>query len=429
MALWSRTRSDHPGHRLSSVAGFVVLSILVVCPPLPAQTDFWELPSFGLSSTVLGIASSPRGYLFAGTDDRKVVRSSDGGVTWIDVGGAELSPIVWSVAVDSVGTVFAGTDFRGVFRSMDDGSTWVPSNLTLERISCILLTSQGTAFAGVWDKGIYRSTDGGLIWSLAGAAGHKVRSIVETPDGVLVAATDTTAQEGRLYRSSDGGTDWARIGTGLASGVVHALVSVSAETLFAGTAGQGIYLSTNTGAVWTSSYLLIPSTVSTLVKAGGEGIFAGTLLGGGGILRTTDGGEHWLFEVSGLLNLDVRSLTLGHDGRLYAGTGEGLYRSTDILTSLDVNDNLSLASALKVTAHPNPFNGETILMYYNPKPGPVRLSAYDLRGRRIPIFEDSLHPPGSYRVRWVADNRASGVYVIVLEAAGGMRAEKILLLK
>ena len=347
----------------------------------------------------------------------------------MDVGSAELSSIIWSVAVDSTGTVFAGTDFRGVFRSTDDGTTWVPSNLTLERISCMLLTSRGTAFAGVWDKGIYRSTDGGFIWSPAGAAGHKVRSIVETPDGVLVAATDTTAQEGRIYRSSDGGTNWAHIGTGLASGVVYALVSVSPETLFAGTAGQGLYLSTNTGDVWTSSYLLVPSTVSTLVQAGRQGIFAGTLQGGGGILRTTDGGEHWFFEVSGLLNLDVRSLALGHDGRLYAGTGEGLYRSTDILTSLDVNGYLSSASALEVAAHPNPFNGETVLVYYNPKAGPVRLSAYDLRGRRIPILEESLHPPGSYRVRWVADNRASGVYVIVLEAAGGMRAEKILLLK
>jgi hypothetical protein len=423
----TRTRSERPGLQIGALLGLTAAVILQGRSTLFAQPNFWERTSLTLTSTVLSLASSPRGYVFAGTDNRKILRSSDGGASWTDVGTAQLSPIIWSVAVDSQGTVFAGTDFRGVFRSTDDGSSWIASNLTTQRISCLLLTKQGKAFAGVWDEGIYRSTDGGAMWTLVGASGHKVRSIIETPDGVLVAATDTTAQEGRLYRSTNGGEAWTKIGLGLSSGVVHSLVSVSAETLFAGTAGQGIYRSTNTGDYWSSSYLFLPTTVSCLVAVGDKGVFAGLLEGG--VILTTDTGNSWFFEESGLPNLEVHSLMLGLDGRLYAGTGEGLCRSATVLTGISTNANAIGPPGLDLHAHPNPFNTETMLSYDVPETGPVRLDVFDLRGRRISLIERSLHPAGSYFVRWVADNLASGVYLIVLETPAGRAATKVLLLK
>ena len=392
-----------------------------------AQADFWQQTNLSLTSRVLCLASSPRGYLFAGTENREVVRSSDGGSTWTDVGDVQLSPIIWSLGVDSLGMVFAGTDFRGLFRSTDDGSSWLASSLTTQRISCVLLTSQGKAFAGAWDEGIYRSTDGGAVWTLVGAPGQKVRAIIETAEGILIAASDTTVQEGRLYRSIDGGDTWFRIGTGLSSGVVHSLESVSAETLFAGTAGQGIYRSTNRGDFWSSSYLFLPTTVSALLAVEGKGIFAGLLEGG--VLRTTNTGGDWFFEDSGLNNLEVRTFVLGADGRLYAGTGEGVYRSVQILTEASGSRLSAAAPVLVLRAHPNPFNSGTVLSYSLPSAGPMRLSAYDLRGRCIPVLERNLHPAGSYSVRWIADNLASGVYLIVLETAEGMIAHKVLLLK
>ncbi len=427
---WSlRTRSETARRSKSAVQSLVLLVILASASTVRAQSDFWEPTDISLTSSILSLASSPRGYLFAGTDDRKVVRSSNGGATWTEVGDAQLSVAIPSLAVDSLGTVFAGTDFRGLFRSTDDGSTWLPSTLTEERISCLLLSPQGFALAGAWDKGIYRSSDGGATWALVGAAGHKVRSIIATPAGILIAAADTTAQEGRLYRSTDGGRSWTRTGTGFSSGVIHALASISADTMFAGTAGQGIYRSTDVGGTWSSSYLFIPSTVSALVNLPGGGVFAGVLLGGGGVVRTTDSGEHWFFETSGLVTLDVRSMILGRDGRLYAGTGEGVFRSVQALTTVARAASLNHIPTLRLEAHPNPFNSQTEIAYAIPRAGPVTLTLFDLRGRRTAIVEREWHPAGAAHVRWVADNRASGMYIILLETSEGAVATKLLLLK
>lgn len=394
---------------------------------LNAQTPYWEPVNLSLTSRILSLASSPRGPIFAGTDDRKVLRSTNGGSTWTEVGDAQLSPAIWSLAVDSLGTVFAGTDFRGLYRSTDDGTTWLPSNLASQRIACLLVTESGALFAGAWDEGIYRSTDGGLAWNLVGAPEHKVRSLMETPGGTLIAGTDTIPQEGRLYRSTDGGESWARVGLGLSGGVVHSLVSVSAETLFAGTAGEGIYTSTNTGDFWSASNHLVPTTVHALVSLPAAGIFAG--LQSGGVLRTTNGGANWFFETLGLQNLEVRCMILREDGRLYAGTGEGLYRTTRVLTSVESAEEAGGIEGLSLSAHPNPFNAETVLHYNLPHPGPVRLSAFDLRGRRIPIVEKAAHDAGSHTVRWIADNLASGVYFVVLESSGRTVSRMILLIK
>ena len=423
----TRTRSRRLRPPRSVTAGIIGLWTLWSASALHAQTAYWEPVNLSLTSRILCLASSPRGLIFAGTDDRKVLRSTNGGLTWTESGGAQLSPAIWSLAVDPLGTVFAGTDFRGLYRSTDDGATWLPSNLTSQRIACLLLTQGGALFAGAWNEGIYRSTDGGVLWNLVGAPDHKVRSLVETPDGTLIAGTDTIAQEGRLYRSTDGGASWSRVGLGLSGGIVHSLVSVSAETLVAGTAGEGIYLSTNAGDFWSPSNPLVPTTVHALAYLPAAGIFAG--LESGGILRTTDRGGTWGFETSGLQNLEVRCLMIGPDGHLYAGTGEGLYRSTRVLTHAASDRAADGLRDLALSAYPNPFNAETVLRFSLPAAGPVRLSAFDLRGRKIPILEKTVHHAGSHTVRWVADNLASGAYVVVLETPGRMLSSMVLLIK
>jgi ligand-binding sensor domain-containing protein len=405
----------------------IVLLVSFGVGSVSGQTNFWQRMSTSLTSRILSLALSPRGYLFAGTEDQRVVRSSDDGLTWVNVGDPQLSRAIWSLAVDSAGTVFAGTDFRGIFRSTNDGATWDSSGLASQRIACLLLTQDGVAFAGVWDAGIYRSTDGGVTWNLVGAPEEKVRSMIETSSGAIIATTDTIHQGGRMYRSVDGGERWTRIGFGLSSLVVHALVSMSPESLFAGTDGQGVYMSTDTGDSWARSSPPFPTTVNTLLRVPGEGIFAG--LTSSGIYRTTDDELTWFSENSGLINLEIHSLVHGNDGRVYGGTGEGIYRSAQILSAALDEAGSPQFPNLFLGAHPNPFNGETVLNYRVPEPGPVRLSVFDLLGRETLVLDDIPRRAGQYSVRWVADNHASGVYVAVLEASGQRVSRKMLLLK
>ena len=119
--------------------------------------------------------------------------------------------------------------------------------------------------------------------------------------------------------------------TGLGNGGIQALL-YDGSTLFAGTPADavGIYRSTNGGASWDPAAAGLP--VATIIRgqiAFGAYVFAGTE--GDGIYRSSDHGNTWT-------KTDVNNSLLAHqlvftfcakDNALYAGAGNGIYKSTD----------------------------------------------------------------------------------------------------
>ena len=75
--------------------------------------------------------------------------------------------------------------------------------------------------------------------------------------------------------------------------------------------------------------------------------------------------------------------------------------------------------------YPNPFRGETLLRYHLPQAAAVRLSVYDLLGRRIVVLVDELQAPGTHVVRLDARGWSSGVYFCVLEAGNARRIQRL----
>lgn len=80
-------------------------------------------------------------------------------------------------------------------------------------------------------------------------------------------------------------------------------------------------------------------------------------------------------------------------------------------------------------AYPNPFNPETTVPFELGEMGPIRLSVYDLTGRKVRILADGTFHAGLHEVRFKAEGLASGVYLIRLETVGGAQSTKLLLLK
>ncbi|MFA7332176.1 MAG: T9SS type A sorting domain-containing protein [Candidatus Delongbacteria bacterium] len=80
-------------------------------------------------------------------------------------------------------------------------------------------------------------------------------------------------------------------------------------------------------------------------------------------------------------------------------------------------------------AQPNPFNPETVLTVVLPETGPASLRVFDVAGREVATLFDGLMAAGEQRVRFRAENLPSGVYVAVLESAGGLASQKLLLIK
>jgi hypothetical protein len=84
---------------------------------------------------------------------------------------------------------------------------------------------------------------------------------------------------------------------------------------------------------------------------------------------------------------------------------------------------------------PNPFNPTTTIGYeVPPGGGTVRLSVFNVLGRRIATLFDGYRPEGSYEARWDGRNSSgnavgSGIYFYRLDAPGFTASRKMVLLK
>ena len=83
---------------------------------------------------------------------------------------------------------------------------------------------------------------------------------------------------------------------------------------------------------------------------------------------------------------------------------------------------------------PNPFNSQTVLSYFLPAAGPVRLDVFTLTGQRVAVLHQGPQKAGYHRLRW--DGRdaaghplASGIYLYRLVTTEGILTRKLTLLR
>ena len=83
---------------------------------------------------------------------------------------------------------------------------------------------------------------------------------------------------------------------------------------------------------------------------------------------------------------------------------------------------------------PNPFNSQTVLSYFLPKSGPVRLELFSVTGQRVAILHQGPQQAGYHRLPYEARDDegrplASGIYFYRLETTNGILTRKFTLLR
>ncbi len=135
--------------------------------------------------------------------------------------------------------------------------------------------------------------------------------------------------------SSFGGTGWSAMNNGLPSNVSS--LSVIGGNLYAGTSGQGIFLSTDNGTSWNAINNGLTDSSVTSFTDNGNNVFTGTI--GGGIFLSTDNGASWNAVNNGLTDLNVFSLAV-NGNNIFAGTEHsGVFLSTDNGSSWNEDNN------------------------------------------------------------------------------------------
>jgi hypothetical protein len=79
--------------------------------------------------------------------------------------------------------------------------------------------------------------------------------------------------------------------------------------------------------------------------------------------------------------------------------------------------------------YPNPFNPQTTISFGLPKASHVRLTVYNLQGRRVAVLVDGMQTAGVHRAVFDGGSLASGIYLIRMEAEGFNQTQKMVLVK
>ena len=101
-----------------------------------------------------------------------------------------------------------------------------------------------------------------------------------------------------------------------------------------------------------------------------------------------------------------------------------------IITSVDDSGFASIPTDLiTLQSYPNPFNPQTVIRFQLPAESRVRLTVYDILGRRVEVLAYGTFSAGTHEAVFNAANLSSGVYLYRLEHETGVLTGKMLLMK
>ena len=383
----------------------------------------WALTTNEISLVAISALQMTSDGLIAGTEERSVIASTDGGLHWsaritgLPAGGGIR--MLFSNGND----LYAGTAGSGVWHSNDHGDTWTAINTSdngqLASELVFGLAAHGTnLFAGTARNGVYRSTDGAATWKRANTGfplgTFSVFALSAIGANVIAGTT------GGIFLSTNGGTSWTRKTdtqfqtrrTASADGFAYALVNTGFGT------STGIYRSTDNGNIWNlvfpsggldlesltadGAFVYVgdllagmlrstdhgvgwnsidpaPSTGVFSIAAQGTSVFAGCEPDSPRLFRSTNRGSNWTTWNEGLAaSASVEALALDNLF-LFAGTDrQGVWRR--VLPGVTAVDDVQ---ALSIVASPNPARDEVSVRFGAMKSGPATLSLFNAAGARV----------------------------------------------
>ena len=382
---------------LSRVRYFLLgLVALVWTSAAPAGVGEWT-SSGPAGSTVYSLAASRSepSKVFAFSQEG-LLRSTDGGVTWVNVNTHTQSWHTLTIPQSS-SSLFALTS-SGVARSDDEGITWTQSNVANGvPLSLAVAPSGSTLYAGT-GKGVFKSSDGGLTWSAAteGMPERYIEAVAVDPSNpsiVYASGDDYYVSAGDIFRSTDAGRSWT-LKNALGYGVSCLVVDPTRTTTIYGCSQSGLIRSLDAGATWSSfglrsvaySIVFDPLSAKFFVSTQ-DGLYHGSGYSGwtpvqfgpearessyvpamaivsssptallvatrSGLLRSTDSARSWtVLNTGGRARILSVAVSPATPGSVYAGGDGGVFRSTDAgasWTPADLSSPMAYALAAPTT--------------------------------------------------------------------------------
>ncbi|MBD3184193.1 hypothetical protein GF312_18050 [Candidatus Poribacteria bacterium] len=334
---------------------FLILTVLYV---LPIQAVEWQLvaeyPGREGWINQLVIHPDKPDVFFAATEGAGVLLSEDAGKTWTPKNqgltqaaeGTVSGLHVRCLALDpnEEGTMYAGMAAFGVFKTTDGGTSWSTMNEmlgdTFTKVMAIHPDKPDTLYLGTDGGGIYRykfdSEEPKWEEIIEGMKNTYVKTMVMIPDNldVIYAGTD-----GGISMTNNGGDSWINMTSGPRYVLALAVNPENPKIIYAGSDGSGLMKSVDGGDSWVAvgGDIWLTKGMADEFAAPGEDsmttpmvssiainpvntsiVYAGNP---SGFFRSTDAGETWTQENTGLSNINVKCIKVSQNKPVTVYTG------------------------------------------------------------------------------------------------------------
>ena len=413
-----------------------VLVVLFVSFQLNAQ---WVSQASGVSADLVSVSAVDNNVCWIGGHDGVVLRTTNGGTTWTNVGGGSV-----------IGTINRAENVYAL-----DANTCLAA----------MLSSSGTY--------VYRTSNGGSNWAQVFAQNNGSIGAVQmtsATNGFMVG--DPVNSRWSLWKTSDGGASWDSTGLYLkASGNEYGWASslfINGSNIWFGTNNSRIYYSSDDGATWTAQTTPLLN-IYGLSFSGNIGIAGGsTSAGDGAISISSDNGTTWTpgpFSGSGPASCTSEGnnfIYITLTGAIYLSTNSGVsFQEADsvsgseyynvkiartgnsvwacgvggiirkgIINLTAINDMKSVVQRFSLEQnYPNPFNPSTSIKYNIAKPGLVKIDVYNTLGQRVKELVNEVKESGSYNISFNSSSISSGIYFYKIETPQFSQVKKMIVLK
>ncbi|MGG6266448.1 putative baseplate assembly protein [Leptolyngbya sp. AN10] len=272
--------------------------------------------------------------IFAGTDSG-LFRSINQGKNWDKMGTfKEIRAIAYSIASDNL---FVATE-KSVFRSVDRGANWtaIDRDLLAVQVQALITDSQGVLFAGTVAHGVWRSSNEGETWDWVGYSGRSGIGAIASTD-TIVSGIGTQFSE--QLKRNDLIIAMGQTRTIQAVDDLQPNTRLTIDNPFESPGlpeGTPFTLSTGLGNLNVTTLAIDEQPTLPIM------IFAGTA--GGGIWRSSDGGNHWKSASQDLASYQITTLVAYH----HPGVGELDQYGTTIRVQLKSSESLNFRKGASI---------------------------------------------------------------------------------
>jgi photosystem II stability/assembly factor-like uncharacterized protein len=354
------------------------------------------------------------------------VYTSDGGLHWT-YQNPSFTNAFWAVAgLD--GKTACGAGAGQIFRTTDAGQTWTPQfGRPSAGFTCISFPTKDTGFV-IGRSSIVWSVDSGKTWTTYDLPAIESAYIYSC--NFYNARNGLVVGHNRVYHISVGPTNPGYSdqtqpkfnlmnfhGCCLASPDIE--FAVGTENILSGGIISAIMRSTDRGNNWSRISVadaMIDSAYFTGISF--PDVLHGTAVGSGGIIiHTTDGGDTWTRQHSGVTGdfnavdfTDSLTGTIVGPGGLILRTMNGGYSWVRPQYQTDT---------IAIQVYPNPTTGLVTIQYNLPSSTTVSLIFTDIRGIMVGSIPPQLQAAGTHQTSFDGSLLSTGVYYFTLNTSLG----------